>query len=71
VKLLILLSACTNPISSKKIGEDHNIIVMDNCEYIMYSYESGCAGYGFMAHRGQCKYCKERRSDEKSKIRIN
>lgn len=40
------------------------IIVIDSCEYLIGSkYEPG-TGYGYLAHKGNCKYCAERRKRE-------
>lgn len=33
---------------------------LDSCEYLLYSERTNYAGFGFMAHKGNCKYCKER-----------
>lgn len=48
-----------NPDGSYKInipGGDFSIIKIDSCEYI-------CSHYRF-AHKGNCKYCAERRKQE-------
>ena len=38
-------------------GTCFDVIEIDSCEYII-----GGAGYkGYMAHKGNCKYCEERR----------
>lgn len=39
----------------------HKVIVIDSCEYIVYDAAIGSAGYGFMAHKGNCWFCEERR----------
>ena len=45
-----------------------NVIVIDSCEYIYKKYEvrGGYAGYGygFMAHKGNCKFCAERNKNK-------
>ena len=38
-----------------------NIVVIDSCEYLYKKVTSGYMGYGFMAHKGNCRFCKERR----------
>lgn len=36
--------------------EDVEVVVIDGCEYIIYKETSGSnQGYGFMAHKGNCK----------------
>jgi len=44
------------------IKKNYKIIEIDSCEYIVYSYSKGYGGYGFMSHKGNCKYCKQRKS---------
>ena len=41
-----------------------NIVVIDSCEYLCKKIPAGYAGYGFMAHKGNCRFCKERRQKE-------
>ena len=70
VIILFLFSACQSRIqeevseeeidSGKLINEIdiHNleILVIDNCEYIFYKKSPDSnKGYGFMAHKGNCK----------------
>ena len=40
--------------------EDFGVCVYDSCEYLI-----GVHGYkGFLAHKGNCRFCKERRQKE-------
>ena len=39
-------------------------IVIDSCEYLVGIVQGGYQGYGFLAHKGNCKYCAERRKRE-------
>ena len=39
-----------------------NIVVIDSCEYLHKRVTAGYAGYGFMAHKGNCRFCEERDS---------
>ena len=43
-----------------------NIKVIDSCEYVIRADKHGNAhqgfGYGFMSHKGNCKFCKQRDS---------
>ena len=41
-----------------------NIVVIDSCEYLRKEVTAGYSGYGFMAHKGNCRFCKERRQKE-------
>lgn len=41
-----------------------NIIIVDSCEYLKCKEGSGNLCYGFFAHKGNCRFCKERRQKE-------
>lgn len=41
-----------------------NIVVIDSCEYLRKSETHGYQGYGYFAHKGNCRFCKERRQKE-------
>lgn len=46
-----------------------HVEVIDSCEYLVKSEHYGNGGYqgygfGYMAHKGNCKFCKERRKKE-------
>ena len=46
------------------------VIVIDSCEYLIKERKEtrGHNGYGFglMSHKGNCKFCEERRKQEKT-----
>ena len=63
----VLLCSCTRePRTVKNVGgTSFDVVEVDSCEYII-----GCAGYkGYMAHKGNCKYCEQRRNHELEIIR--
>ena len=41
-----------------------NIVVIDSCEYLINTKTGGYAGYGYFAHKGNCRFCKERKERE-------
>lgn len=41
-----------------------NIVVIDSCEYLEKSEAFEYSGYGYLAHKGNCRFCKERRQKE-------
>lgn len=41
-----------------------NIVVIDSCEYLKKSVENGTQGYGYFAHKGNCRFCAERKKQE-------
>lgn len=42
----------------------YNIIVIDSCEYLEKSKSVGNYGFGYFAHKGDCRFCAERRKQE-------
>ena len=43
------------------------IVVIDSCEYLIGSRYEPSVGYGYLSHKGNCKYCAERRKRELQK----
>lgn len=41
-----------------------NIVVIDSCEYLKRSESAAYAGFGYLAHKGNCQFCAERRKKE-------
>lgn len=41
-----------------------NVVVIDSCEYLMMKNDDGFCGYGYFAHKGNCRFCAERRKQE-------
>ena len=55
----LMMVGCNQQKIANNITKD-DFGVYDSCEYII-----GVHGYkGFLAHKGNCKYCKERREKE-------
>lgn len=51
-------------IEEEKRLNGFNIVVCDSCEYIEKSDQVGYFGYGYLAHKGNCRFCAERRKQE-------
>ena len=51
-------------IEEQKRLNGFNIVVIDSCEYLKMREESGYLGYGYFAHKGNCRFCAERRKQE-------
>lgn len=74
---LFLLSGCERltPDELKAIQEKRErwkgfeVIVIDSCEYLISSdkesYGTSGFGYGYFAHKGNCRFCEERRKNKK------
>ena len=71
----LVMMGCNCETDSKKIEEQENlngfnIVVIDSCEYLYKKIPAGYAGYGLMAHKGNCRFCKERRQKELKDLAI-
>ena len=53
-----------DPYETVTIKNGFNVIIVDSCEYLYKKVPAGYAGYGFMAHKGNCRFCKERKEKE-------
>lgn len=54
----------TNDVYEVRRGLKLRVVVIDSCEYIIGSEYAPSQGYGYMSHKGNCKYCAERRKRE-------
>ena len=55
----------------KDVENNYKEIVIDSCQYVVFISKSPYRGYGFMAHKGNCKFCKERRLKEQNNGKSN
>ena len=55
-------------ISTSSIPIDLQVVVIDSCEYLIGHDFAGYRGYGYLAHKGNCKYCAERRKQELKRL---
>ena len=51
-------------IEEAKRLDGFNIVVIDSCEYLKKSVAHGNQGFGYFAHKGNCRFCTERRKKE-------
>ena len=51
-------------IEESKRLKGFNIVVIDSCEYLKKCETYGYHGYGYFAHKGNCRFCEERRQKE-------
>lgn len=70
---LLLMSCEEAPRTEKDSVIEYDVIEIDSCEYIMVQSETHRLKKATsIAHKGNCKYCKERNSTEfKQKIDAN
>ena len=64
----LMMVGCISDQEEAKIYENDGFATLtyDNCEYVFKT-----AGYkGFLAHKGNCKYCAERRQKELKELVI-
>ena len=53
-----------NVISTRDDPTSLRVVIIDSCEYIIGRNLIGDKGYGYLSHKGNCKYCAERRKRE-------
>lgn len=53
-----------NVIFTKNAQTSLQVVVIDSCEYLIGKAAAGYNGYGYLSHKGNCKYCAERRKRE-------
>jgi hypothetical protein len=41
-----------------------NIVTIDSCEYLIKYETYGYSGFGYFAHKGNCRFCKERKQKD-------
>ena len=54
----LIVVGCVEQYKETKINSDYSVRVIDSCEYIVLN------GVGVKAHKGNCRFCKERRQKE-------
>lgn len=50
--------------NDKSDADGFETIVVDSCEYLYKRIPSTGGGYDVMSHKGNCRFCKERRQKE-------
>lgn len=58
----LMMVGCSDDCESDADGFE--TIVVDSCEYLYKDSFFGNRGYGFLAHKGNCRFCKEHRQKE-------
>ena len=64
--IALIMVGCRNDAKSTLTTDKFWVSVMDSCEYIRLLNSNGDY-YGF-AHKGNCRFCKERRQKELEKF---
>jgi hypothetical protein len=59
VLVAFLFCGCENNGSGKATSE-YKTIKIEGCDYVIYDHYSGYVGYGYMAHKGNCKACSKK-----------
>jgi len=60
----LVMVGCMEKYEEIRITSDYSIRVIDSCEYIVLN------GVGVKAHKGNCRFCKERRQKELEELII-
>jgi len=59
----LIMFGCTHKPKEQNQVCGFDIIVVDSCEYLEKTKgNGGYAGFGYLAHKGNCRFCKERDS---------
>ena len=60
----LMMVGCMEHYKETRSTSDYSVRVIDSCEYIVLS------GVGVKAHKGNCRFCKERRQKELEELVI-
>ena len=66
--ITLMVVGCMEDYRETRINSDYSVKVIDSCEYIVntekyaYAYTEGI--YKTHSHKGNCRFCKERRQKE-------
>lgn len=60
----VMMAGCVEHYEETRINSDYSVRVVDSCEYIVLT------GVGIKAHKGNCRFCKERRQNELEELII-
>jgi hypothetical protein len=68
MKKILLFAAATLMMvgcsDDKSDADGFETIVVDSCEYLYKEVPTTCGPFAAMAHKGNCRFCKERRKQE-------
>lgn len=64
VAALLLTGCCYAPMKESPTIEGYELVTIDSCEYLKQENGSGYQGYGYFSHKGNCRFCRERRERE-------
>jgi predicted small secreted protein len=59
VLVAFLFCGCENR-GTGKVQSNYKTIVIEGCDYVIYNNYSGNIGYGYMAHKGNCRRCSKK-----------
>ena len=63
----LILCSCNNPKPETNNLNEYckfETVEIDSCEYLIGKKTFMHKGYGYFSHKGNCKYCKQRRLKE-------
>lgn len=61
----LLLTGCSYaPMKEPPTIDGYELVTIDSCEYLKQENCSGYQGYGYFSHKGNCRFCRERRERE-------
>lgn len=63
--VVFILSLPQKDVVGHVTSDDFTVIEYDSCEYVIRSSYNR----GFLAHKGNCKYCEKRKQSKEEKIK--
>lgn len=54
----LMMAGCMEHYEETRINQQYSVRIIDSCEYILVN------NVGIKAHKGNCRFCKERRQKE-------
>lgn len=54
----------------REVWHNFHVEIIDSCEYLKNTVPAAYGGYGYFAHKGNCRFCKERRQKELEELVI-
>jgi hypothetical protein len=69
--IIMALTSCDcsyTPTKEPPKIDGYDVVTIDSCEYLKEKFWDGYNGYGYFAHKGNCRFCRERRQKEMQEL---
>ena len=68
VAAMLLTSCSCAPTEEPPMIDDYQVVTIDSCEYLKKEDRCCYQGFGYFAHKGNCRFCRERRQKEMQEL---